>query len=387
MCKDSNDMLIKNSHEFKQFLSDNYKLVNKNENADRIDNANVSGYLDYFRTIKDQPKAKMISTGFNYIDTCLKGGLRTGFYVLGAVSNLGKTAFMLQLADQIAKQKIPVLYFSLEMDKKELTARSIARTTYTQVGDRKDKKGQPVASTTFDILDNFNYSKYSQDKLDVINTCINIYENTAKHLYIVSGRYQDKDSLRRMTINDIEKIAKDFKQYKDIAPVIFIDYMQIIAPVDVKATDKQNMDEVVDRLKQISIDLDTPVIAISSYNRDNYYEPANVSAFKESGSIEYGADYIFALQYEGIDKIYYDTNKTKSETQKKRDIYELIERYNENSKLNNEPIPIQLKLLKARNSSKFSLGLNFIAKYGCFNENMHKAQDVFTEYKKTIKMI
>lgn len=378
-CKDANDMLLKNSKELKEFLAENYKIINANEDTDRIDNANISNLLDYFRTIEKQPLAKIVSTGFKELDNNFKGGLRTGFYVLGAVSNLGKTAFMLQLADQIARQGQPVLYFSLEMDKKELTARSIARTTYIQVGDKEDKKGYPIASTTFDILDNGKYDLYDKDKKDVIQTSINIYDNTAKNMFIVSGRYKTKDISRRMTIDDIEKIAKDFIQYKEITPVIFIDYMQIIAPVDTKATDKQSMDEVVDRLKQISIDLDTPVIAISSYNRDNYYEPANVSAFKESGSIEYGADYILALQYKGIDEIYYDNAKNKSEIQKKREIYELIE----NLKLKSnqgEPIPIEFKMLKSRNSGKFNMVFKFKAKYGYFKEENINADVKNTNY-------
>lgn len=373
-CKDANDMLLKDSKEFKQFLIDNYKIINKNEDTDRIDNANVSNNLEYFRTIENQPPAKMLSTGFTELDNNFKGGLRTGFYVLGAVSNLGKTAFMVQLADQIAKNGTPVLYFSLEMDKKELMARSIARTTYMQVGDKTDKKGYPIASDTFDILDNTKYQYYDKDKKDVIFTSINIYENIAKNLYIVSGRYKEKDTSRRMNINDIEKIVKDFIKYKEVAPVVFIDYMQIIAPVDPRFTDKQNMDEVVDRLKQISIETDTPVIAISSYNRDNYYEPANLSAFKESGSVEYGADYVLALQYEGIDSIYYDKdkNKYKSDIDKKRAIYEMIEKYNQESKENGTPIPIQLKLLKVRNCSKFSMRFSFKARYGYFKEDIYK---------------
>lgn len=379
-CKDANDMLLKDSAELKNFLIENYKIINKNEDTDRIDNANISNNLEYFRTIEQQPLAKMVSTGFTELDKNFKGGLRTGLYVLGAVSNLGKTAYFIQLADQIAKQGIPVLYFSLEMDKKELMARSIARTTYIQVGDKKGKNNEPIASDTFDILDNSKYNTYDKDKKDTINVSINIYENVAKNLYIMSGRYKTKDTSRRMTIDDIEKIIKDFIKYKEITPVIFIDYMQIIAPIDNRATDKQNMDEVVDRLKQISIDVDTPVLSISSYNRDNYYEPANVSAFKESGAIEYGADYILALQYQGIDNIYYGTkinskgNKVpiyNSEADKKRAVYDLIESYKLKSN-EGELIPIELKLLKSRNSSKFNMAFSFKARYGYFKEDTFK---------------
>lgn len=378
-CKDANEMLVKDSKELKVFLDKCFKEVNRNEDTDRIDNANLSNNLDYFRNIENEPPAKLVSTGFTELDKNFKGGLRTSFYVLGALSNLGKTAFVLQLADQISKQGQPVLYFSLEMDKKELMARSISRTTYIQVGDKEDKKGYPVASTTFDILDNTKYQYYDKDKKAVIDTSINIYDNTAKNLYIISGRYKTKDTSRRMTIDDIEKIIKDFIQYKGITPVIFIDYMQIIAPTDSKATDKQNMDEVVDRLKQISVEVDTPVLAISSYNRDNYYEPANVSAFKESGSIDYGADYIIALQYKGIDEIYFNNTKSRTEQQKKREIYELIEDYKLKSN-QGEPIPIELKLLKVRNCSKFNMVFKFKARYGYFKEDMYKADAKNSNY-------
>ena len=386
--KDANDMLINVSDSLKSFLKENHKKINTNEDTERLENANASNNLDYFRTIEQQPAVKIVSTGFNTLDKDLKGGLRSAFYVLGAVSNLGKTAFLMQMADQVAKGGNPVLYFSLEMDKKELMARSIARTTYIQVGDRTDKEGNPIASDTFDILDNVKYATYNKDKKDVINTSINIYYNIAKNMYIVSGRYKEKDTSRRMTINDVEKIVKDFIKYNKVAPIVFIDYMQILAPTDPRATDKQNMDEVVDRLKQIAVEQDTPVIAISSYNRDNYYEPANLSAFKESGAIEYGADFVLALQYNGIDEIYYDKDPKMTEQKKKRAIYELIENYNTESKLKGTPIEIQLKLLKSRNSSKFNMTFSFKARYGYFKEdNFKKDYQAWIESKNSAKKV
>ena len=386
--KDANDVLVNASDSLKSFLKENHKKINTNEDTERLENANASNNLDYFRTIEQQPAVKIVSTGFSTLDKDLKGGLRSAFYVLGAVSNLGKTAFLMQMADQVAKGGNPVLYFSLEMDKKELMARSIARTTYIQVGDRTDKEGNPIASDTFDILDNVKYATYNKDKKDVINTSINIYYNIAKNMYIVSGRYKEKDTSRRMTINDVEKIVKDFIKYNKVAPIVFIDYMQILAPTDPRATDKQNMDEVVDRLKQIAVEQDTPVIAISSYNRDNYYEPANLSAFKESGAIEYGADFVLALQYNGIDEIYYDKDPKMTEQKKKRAIYELIENYNTESKLKGTPIEIQLKLLKSRNSGKFNMVFKFKARYGYFKEdNFKKDYQAWIDRKNSAKKV
>jgi replicative DNA helicase len=76
--------------------------------------------------------------------------------------------------------------------------------------------------------------------------------------------------------------------------------LQILAPADPRATDKQNADRAVTELKRISRDYKTPVIAISSFNRDNYSTVANMAAFKESGAIEYSSDVLLALQLEGV---------------------------------------------------------------------------------------
>lgn len=52
---------------------------------------------------------------------------------MGAISSLGKTTLILQIADQIAQNGKDVLIFSLEMAKAELMAKSISRHTLQQV--------------------------------------------------------------------------------------------------------------------------------------------------------------------------------------------------------------------------------------------------------------
>ena len=48
-------------------------------------------------------------------------------------------------------------------------------------------------------------------------------------------------------------------------PVVIIDYLQILAPTDIRATDKQNTDKAVLELKRISRDYSVPIIGISSF--------------------------------------------------------------------------------------------------------------------------
>ena len=87
---------------------------------------------------------------------------------------------------------------------------------------------------------------------------------------------------------------------KGNAPVVVIDYLQILAPHNDRATDKQNTDKAVMELKRISRDYKTAVIGISSLNRQSYDEPISMKAFKESGAVEYSSDVLIGLQLEGV---------------------------------------------------------------------------------------
>ena len=73
-------------------------------------------------------------------------------------------------------------------------------------------------------------------------------------------------------------------------PVVMVDYLQILKPADPRASDKQNTDRAVVELKRISRDFDLPVVAISSFNRENYRSAVSMEAFKESGAVEYSSD-------------------------------------------------------------------------------------------------
>ena len=95
-------------------------------------------------------------------------------------------------------------------------------------------------------------------------------------------------------------------------PVVIIDYVQMLAPFDIRASDKQNVDKSVLELKRLSRDYKTPVIGISSLNRANYNMPISLEALKESGGMEYGGDVILGLQLAGVGNADFDVNKAKS---------------------------------------------------------------------------
>jgi len=138
--------------------------------------------------------------------------------------------------------------------------------------------------------------------------------------------------------------------------------VQILAPYNVRATDKQNTDDNMRELKRLSRDYAIPVIGISSFNRSNYTHPVNMAAFKESGAVEYSSDVLIGLQYKGMD---YEQDEKESDRQKR--IRELLKEQISIAK-SGEPQSIQVKVLKNRNGSKGSTVINFYPKFNLFEE-------------------
>lgn len=59
--------------------------------------------------IADSVNTPCISTGFAMLDEALDGGLYEGLYIVGAISSLGKTTLVTQIADQVASKGQDVL--------------------------------------------------------------------------------------------------------------------------------------------------------------------------------------------------------------------------------------------------------------------------------------
>lgn len=251
---------------------------------------------DFMGGIRDSVNTPAISTGFKMLDAVLDGGLYEGLYICGAVTSLGKTTLIMQIADQIAQQGRDVLIFSLEMARAELMAKSISRITFVRAERTADAK------TARGITDGARYVKYSDRERTLISKAVAEYKEIAGHIFIHEG-------IGDITTDFIRATVDKHRQYTGHAPVVVVDYVQILAPHNIRATDKQNTDRNITELKRISRDYKTPVIGVSSFNRDNYTGAVNFRAFKESGAIEYGSDVLIGLQLAGADKRNFDSDK------------------------------------------------------------------------------
>lgn len=339
--KDANEALQGNREALRQAVEEAEHIQDEAEQAQREAylSTSTAHYLQSFIDgIADSVNTPYIPTGFKGLDAVLDGGLYEGLYIVGAISSLGKTTLITQIADQIAQAGYDVLIFSLEMARAEIMAKSISRHTLQQVlssgGDIRNAK------TTRGITTGKRYENYSKTERELINGAIVAYSQYAEHIYISEG-------IGDIGAEQIRETVKQHTLFTGNTPVVIIDYLQILAPYSERATDKQNTDKAVMELKRISRDFKTPVIGISSFNRANYSVAVTMEAFKESGAIEYSSDVLIGLQLKGAGKKDFDANEAKKKS----------------------PREIELVILKNRNGrTGDSLSFNFYPLFNYFEE-------------------
>lgn len=180
-------MLKKNKHTF-ELLVESLKIEarSKVEKVDIPRPTRGTDVTDWLRNT-DRPPEILVKTGFEKLDETLKGGLTTGLHFLGAAPGTGKTALCLQMADQMAAAGIEVLFFSLEMSKYELGARSVSRHTYLNNELKKIKKKSGdydyMAKTALEVRNSGFYPEYTKEEMSAISAGIDDYEQYASHIY------------------------------------------------------------------------------------------------------------------------------------------------------------------------------------------------------------
>ena len=353
--KDANEALVSDREAFSASVAQAESLQPKDKAEEErealLRESALYGLADFLRDVKNSKDNECLPTGFASLDKVLDGGLYPGLYCIGAISSLGKTTFCLQIADYIAASGADVVIFSLEMGRDELIAKSLSRLSMS--ASIESCGNTTFAKTTRGIMTYSRYASYSQEEMDVLRSSIVAYQEYAGHIYIVEG-------MGNVGVDQIRAEVERHKRITGRAPVVLCDYLQILAPMDPRYSDKQNTDKAVVELKRMSRDFKIPVIGISSFNRDNYTSPVNLAAFKESGAIEYGSDVLIGLQYDGMD--YRD-----GETDKERDrrVRTLMKDVVEKGK-NGQAQAIQVKVLKQRNGSKGDAYLRFYPMFNCF---------------------
>lgn len=345
--KDANDLLTGNAKQFATDVESNIKkaklAVIGKEALEVLSSSNISNYLkagfsDDIRAFRSHNKRL---TGFDFLDS-QSGGLYNGFYVIGAISSLGKTTFVHQIADQLASSGEHILYFSLEQTRLELVTKSISRLIAKRYGTK-----DPVSSIA--IRDG-HYNELQQER---IIEAIKEYQQIADNITIVESTFNaDVDFIRKTTENYIT--------VNGVKPIVIVDYLQIIT--EDSQSDKQKIDNIVKGLKRLQSEYSLVLIAISSVNRSNYLTPVDFESFKESGIIEYSTDVVYGLQLQCITEPLF--NKDNNIIEKRKKIIEAKSA---------TPRKIELVCLKNRYGiSNYSSHFDYYPTCDYFRENLEE---------------
>lgn len=212
-----------------------------------------------------------VPSGFTKLDRITSGWQRSDLIIIAARPSMGKTAFVLSMARNMAvEHKIPVAIFSLEMSSVQLVNRMIV--TETELPSDRIKNGK---------LSEEEWKQLDAGISDLIKAPLYIDDTPAISIYELRAK------CRRLVV-------------QHHIQVVIVDYLQLMtAPVDAKGSREQEVSMISRSLKALAKELDVPVIALSQLNRSvetrSGTKRPQLSDLRESGAIEQDADLVIFI--------------------------------------------------------------------------------------------
>ena len=210
-----------------------------------------------------------ISSGFYDLDYKTAGFHSSQLILVAARPAMGKTAFVLNIAEHVAvKEKIPTAIFSLEMSKEELCKRILSM----------NGKIDAQAMRTGELQDD-DWSK-------IVESAKNVGES---RLIL--------DDTPGINISELRSKCRKYKLEHNIGLVI-IDYLQLMSGSKNQESRQQEISEISRSLKSLARELEVPVIALSQLSRAVEQRPDKrpmLSDLRESGAIEQDADVVMFI--------------------------------------------------------------------------------------------
>lgn len=224
-----------------------------------------------------------VSTGFKDLDNLTSGLQKSDLILVAARPSMGKTAFTLNIAQNVAmKSKKNVAFFSLEMSKTQLVARVLAAVAGINSG--RIRNGQ-----------------LSQEDWGKAINALNDLADAPLYIDDTSGLTPQlmKKKLRRL-----------IQEHGELGLVV-VDYIQLMENGGKKMADnrQQEVSAISRQLKIMAREFNVPLIALSQLSRgveSRADKTPMLSDLRESGSLEQDADIVAFLNREN----YQDTEDT-----------------------------------------------------------------------------
>lgn len=210
-----------------------------------------------------------IPTGFIDLDYQTAGLQPSDLVLIAARPSMGKTAFVLNVAQYAAfHENIPTAIFSLEMSKEQLVNRLFSLE-----------------------------SRVDAQKLRTGNLQESEWEKLIEGAGVIGNSPLIIDDTPGISIPELRSKCRKYKLDKDLK-LIIIDYLQLMSGSGRTESRQQEISEISRSLKALARELNVPVIALSQLSRAVEQRPDHrpmLSDLRESGAIEQDADVVMFL--------------------------------------------------------------------------------------------
>ncbi|WP_456465233.1 replicative DNA helicase [Desulfurobacterium sp.] len=210
-----------------------------------------------------------IPTGFSDLDTKTSGLQDSDLIIIAARPSMGKTAFALSIAYNVAVERgKSVAVFSLEMSKEQLITRLLAQAS-----------GIPLHKIRSGFL--------SSQELDRLIEAADTVREAP--IYI--------DDTPGISVLEMRAKARRLKSEKSV-DLIIVDYLQLMRGIRKTENRQQEVSEISRSLKGLAKELNIPVIALSQLSRQVEHRSdkrPQLADLRESGSIEQDADVVMFI--------------------------------------------------------------------------------------------
>jgi len=264
---------------------------------------------------EDKNAVTGIATHYYELDEYTSGLQRGELVIIAGRPGMGKTAFALNIAENVAlKNKLPVAVFSLEMTGEQLAQRLLSSAAKVDQG--KIKRGD------------LNHAE-----MDELYLTVNELRNAPIKIAEAPG----------INVIDLRAKVRRLKEQLGDLGLVVIDYVQIMSSLREGSRNTNRAQELADisrSLKALALEVGVPIILLSQLNREveaRQDKRPNIADLRESGALEQDADIIMLLY---------------------RDDY-----YNQDSK---DKGLAEVNIAKNRSGSTGTIKLTFVGKYTRF---------------------
>jgi KaiC/GvpD/RAD55 family RecA-like ATPase len=246
--------MLKNAKAFSPFASPDREHQNFMNSLERAKGRELLGF----------------PSGLAKMDEALDG-IR-GINIMGGQPKAGKSCFFMQVSTEIARRKIPVIYYDFENGRQKIYLRTLCRLSRLAEEELRDPQQKPETVATL--------TRAEQE-----------FKKILQYFRVVTDRKLSPEIMRRQL---------DFIQHetRQEACLVVIDSLHKL-PFKSLSERRTGIDEWLRHMEAIRDEQNVAFLVISELSRGeqgNYSKEPNLASFKESGDIEYSADNAIILQ-------------------------------------------------------------------------------------------